>query len=248
MDTFPDVDAIIVPGGFGARGFEDKVGVVRFARERKIPFLGLCLGFQAAVVEFARNKAGIDDATSEEFVTTTNDRPLVIASMPETDKTKLGGTMRLGIHWTSLRRGSLAHGLYMDHNDHCSNTHEFDYVRPRYHYTMYERHRHRYEVNPAYVRRLQNAGLVFSGTDCDDEGSSRGGNLGNRMEVLELPRDAHPFFVACQYHPEYRSSVGAPHPLFVGLVHAGTTHAVTTHAQTQARRKYAGTTPCVATV
>ena len=237
MERFPDVDAIIVPGGFGARGFEDKVAVVRHARERRIPFLGLCLGFQAAVVEFARNKVGIDGATSEEFVPDKNGgSPLVIASMPDTDKTKLGGTMRLGIHWTRLRHGSLVHELYKNHGD-GSNTNECGCNQRRYDEVMYERHRHRYEVNPAYVQNLEKAGLVFSGTDCDHMGNgpnvaySSGrefGHVGNRMEVLELPRRVHPFFVACQYHPEYRSSVGTPHPLFVGLVRACTNSCVAT--------------------
>lgn len=219
-ERFNVLDAIVVPGGFGIRGFEEKVAVAAYARAYGVPFLGLCLGFQAAVVEYARAEAGLAGASSEEFLADTSDareRPLVIASMPETDKTKLGGTMRLGICWTRLHPDSLAYELYKNYGD-GSNNNECHCDNKIYDEVMYERHRHRYEVAPEYVDALEGAGLVFSGTDCDHTGCGR--EVGTRMEILELPRWVHPFFVACQFHPEYRSSVSAPHPLFIGLVRA----------------------------
>lgn len=181
-------DAIVVPGGFGVRGFEQKVGVIRHVREHGVPFLGLCLGFQAAVVEYARHVLGDARATTEEFGHE-GAGPYYIVNMPETCKKNLGGTMRLGRKRTMLASGTFARALY-----------DADFAD--------ERHRHRYEVNPTCVARLEKAGLLFSGRSVD----------GKRMETLEIP--GHPFFIGTQYHPEYTSAQDRPHPLFKGLIRA----------------------------
>ncbi len=179
-----DFDGILIPGGFGKRGIEGKIEAIRFARENNIPFLGLCLGFQLATVEFARNKLGLKDATSEEFGEGTH----VIALLPEQEGLhELGGTMRLGDYIANIRDGTRAMSLYGKNE-------------------IVERHRHRYEVNPAYIKELENAGLVFSATNK------------NRMECLELP--GHPFFFATQFHPEFKSRPTNPSPPYVGFVEA----------------------------
>jgi CTP synthase len=187
------VDGIVVPGGFGIRGIEGKLGALRFAREQGIPALGLCLGLQCMVVEYARNKAGLPGASSSEFDPDT-EFP-VIATMAEQvdiiDHGDLGGTMRLGLYPAQLREGSLAAELYGVQR-------------------VSERHRHRYEVNNAYRDQLSEAGLVFSGLSPDR----------NLVEYVELPRDVHPFYIATQAHPELRSRPTTPHPLFRGLVGA----------------------------
>jgi CTP synthase len=188
-----DVDGICVPGGFGIRGIEGKLGALKFAREQGIPTLGLCLGLQCMVIEYARNLAGLEGASSSEFDPDT-EYP-VIATMAEQVEIiaggDLGGTMRLGLYAADLRDGSLAAELY---------------GAPR----ISERHRHRYEVNNAYRDRLTEAGLVFSGLSPDRA----------LVEYVELPRDVHPFYIATQAHPELRSRPTAPHPLFRGLVGA----------------------------
>jgi CTP synthase len=189
-----DVDAVCVPGGFGVRGIEGKVGAIRYARERGIPTLGLCLGLQCMVIEFARDVAGIPGAHSAEFAPESPDH--VIATMEEqrgivAGDGDLGGTMRLGAYPAALADGSLVRGLYGKA-------------------VVSERHRHRYEVNNAYRDRLTEAGLVISGV-------SPGGEL---VEFVELPTDVHPFFVATQAHPEFRSRPTRAHPLFEGLVAA----------------------------
>ena len=188
-----DLDAICVPGGFGIRGIEGKVGALRFAREQGIPALGLCLGLQMMVVEYARNVAGIAGASSTEFDPDTAEP--VIATMAEQvdilDGGDLGGTMRLGLYEAALAEGSLARELYGEP-------------------TASERHRHRYEVNNGYRARLAEAGMVFSGLNPDLD----------LVEYVELPRDVHPFYIATQAHPELRSRPTAPHPLFRGLVGA----------------------------
>ncbi len=187
------VDGLVVPGGFGIRGIEGKVGALRFAREQGIPTLGLCLGLQCMVIEFARHEAGLPGASSTEFDPGTQFP--VIATMTEQvdiiDHGDLGGTMRLGLYPAQLREGSLAAELYGAHQ-------------------VQERHRHRYEVNNAYRDRLAEAGLVFSGLSPDR----------NLVEYVELPRTVHPFYIATQAHPELRSRPTAPHPLFRGLVGA----------------------------
>jgi CTP synthase len=181
-----EADAIIVPGGFGVRGTPGKLDAVRYAREHGTPFLGLCLGFQLAVVEFARNVAAIDDAHSDELDDDAGDP--VIALLPEQyDVEDMGGTMRLGAYETSIEPGTLASELY-------GGT------------SCVERHRHRYEVNPEYIGRLEDAGMVFSG------------RVNNRMEILELPD--HPYFVGTQFHPEFRSRPGRASPPFLGLLDA----------------------------
>jgi len=188
-----DVDGICVPGGFGIRGIEGKLGALRFAREQGIPALGLCLGLQCMVIEYARNVAGIDGASSSEFDPETGEP--VIATMAEQveilDGGDLGGTMRLGLYKAVLAEGSLAAELYGETE-------------------ASERHRHRYEVNNAYRGRLAEAGLVFSGLNPELD----------LVEYVELPRDVHPFYIATQAHPELRSRPTAPHPLFRGLVGA----------------------------
>ena len=189
-----DMDGICVPGGFGIRGIEGKIGALKFARERAIPTLGLCLGLQCMVIEFARNVAGIDGATSTEFGT--GDGAPVIATMAEQEAIvdgagDLGGTMRLGSYPAVLKSGSIvaeAYGMTK----------------------VEERHRHRYEVNNAYREQLEAAGLVFSGTSPDS----------SLVEYVELPRDKHPYFVATQAHPELKSRPTHPHPLFSGLIKA----------------------------
>ena len=197
-----DADAICVPGGFGIRGVEGKIGAIRYAREHKVPFLGLCLGMQCAVIEVARDLAGIENAASSEFDPQTTDA--VIATMAEqvdavSGKGDLGGTMRLGAYPAKLAKDSLVAELY-------GTT------------TVSERHRHRYEVNNAYRDRLEQVGLRISGTSPD----------GGLAEFVELDREAHPCFVATQAHPELKSRPTHAHPLFRGLVAAAVEHAKAT--------------------
>ncbi len=188
-----DVDAICVPGGFGVRGIEGKLGALRFARENGIPALGLCLGLQCMVIEYARNEAGLAGASSSEFDPDT-EFP-VIATMAEQVEIiaggDLGGTMRLGLYPAALAEGSIVSELY---------------GAPE----ASERHRHRYEVNNNYREQIAEAGLWFSGTSPD----------GHLVEYVELPRDVHPFYVGTQAHPELRSRPNRAHPLFRGLVGA----------------------------
>ena len=188
------VDAVCIPGGFGVRGIEGKLGAIRHAREQRIPTLGLCLGLQCMVIEYARHVAGLEGANSAEFEESTP-HP-VIATMADQEDVvagdrDMGGTMRLGLYPAALAEGSLAREVYGS-----------AYVE--------ERHRHRYEVNNHYRDQLQQAGLVFSGTSPD----------GHLVEYVELPRDVHPYFVATQAHPEFRSRPARAHPLFAGLVAA----------------------------
>ncbi|KAJ2707805.1 CTP synthase ura7 [Coemansia sp. IMI 203386] len=185
-------DGILVPGGFGERGVEGKILAAKWAREHKIPYLGICLGMQVAVIEFARNICGITDAHSAEFRESCVNPAIIF--MPEIDKTTMGGTMRLGSRPTKFQdtefsRNSVMRKLY-------GNVDE-----------VHERHRHRYEVNPEMVKELESNGLHFVGRDAD---------TGERMEILEL--DNHPYFVAAQYHPEYLTRPLAPSPMFLGLL------------------------------
>ncbi|MCQ4332353.1 CTP synthase [Natronomonas sp. F2-12] len=177
-------EGIIVPGGFGARGTEGKIGAVQYARENDVPFLGLCLGFQMAVVEFARNVCGLEGAHSAEMEESTP-HPVIDILPEQYEIEDMGGTMRLGAHETDIEPGTIAHQVYGA--TACT-----------------ERHRHRYEVNPEYIERLEAAGMVFSG------------RAENRMEILELPD--HPFFFGTQFHPEFRSRPGRASPPFVSLV------------------------------
>ncbi len=192
--TLSDVDGICVPGGFGIRGIEGKVGALRYARENGIPALGLCLGLQCMVIEYARTMAGLAGASSTEF---DPEAPHpVIATMAEqvdilSGNGDMGGTMRLGLYEAALLEGSVVRELY---------------GQP----TITERHRHRYEVNNSYRDQIAEAGLVFSGTSPD----------GSLVEFVELPKSVHPFYVATQAHPELRSRPNRAHPLFAGLVGA----------------------------
>jgi CTP synthase len=182
------VDGILIPGGFGIRGVEGKVAAVRYAREQRIPFLGICLGLQCAVIEFARHVCGLEGANSSEFDPASPHA--VIDLLPEQKNvTDLGGSMRLGAQPCHLVPGTIAAKAYGED-------------------VVYERHRHRWEVNPAYHEILEQAGLVLSG-------NSHNGRL---TEIIELPD--HPFFVAGQFHPELRSRPTRPHPLFRGFVGA----------------------------
>ncbi len=190
-------DAILVPGGFGDRGIEGKIQAVRFARERRIPYLGICLGLQVAVIEYARNVAGMPKAHSTEFDAATPDPVIALitewrdrdgSTQARSGGSQLGGTMRLGAQECRLEAGSLAQRLY-----------DRDVV--------FERHRHRYEFNNHYLERLRAAGLVFAGFSVD-----------GLAELIELP--SHPWFVACQYHPEFKSNPRDGHPLFLGFIRA----------------------------
>ena len=187
-EIFDGVDGILVPGGFGVRGTEGKITAVKYAREKKIPYLGLCLGMQLAIVEFARNVLKYKDAASIELVPDTT-HP-VIAILPDKEGIEdIGGTLRLGSYPCVLREGSLAHRLYGKTD-------------------IAERHRHRYEVNNDYRDDLVGAGMLLSGLSPD----------GRIVEMIEIPD--HPFFVATQAHPEFKSRPDEPHPLFSGLVAA----------------------------
>ena len=182
------MDAVVVPGGFGNRGVDGKIAAIRWAREQRVPFLGLCLGMQTAVIEWARNLAGLTEATSAELDAGTP-HPVIHLLPEQQDVVDLGGTMRLGVYPCRIAPETLAHRLYDDE-------------------VVYERHRHRYEFNNAYRNLFLESGYVVSGTSPD----------GRLVELIELK--GHPFFTACQYHPEFLSRPGRPHPLFRGLIEA----------------------------
>jgi CTP synthase len=187
-----NVDAICVPGGFGVRGIEGKLGALKFARENKIPTLGLCLGLQCMVIEAARNLAGINDANSAEFspesgshvIATMEDQKSIVAGSGD-----MGATMRLGLYKADLLPGSIVAQTYGSKE-------------------VSERHRHRYEVNNDYRDQISAAGLVFSGVYAKE----------NLVEFVELPAEVHPFYVGTQAHPELKSRPTRPHPLFIGLI------------------------------
>ena len=188
IDVLETVDAIVVAGGFGDRGTDGKMLAIEYARTQGVPYLGLCLGMQCAVIEFAREVCGLEAATSQEF------NPLaehqVIHYLPgQGEISDKGGTMRLGLYPCKITPGTLAYRLYQDE-------------------LVYERHRHRYEVNNQYRKSLANAGMIFSGMSPDER----------LVEMIELPN--HPFFIATQFHPEFRSRPNRPHPLFQGLIEA----------------------------
>lgn len=180
-------DGILVPGGFGDRGILGKMSAVQYAREQGVPFLGICLGMQVAVIEYARNVLGLSQANSTEFDPSTP-HPCVVF-MPEVSKTHMGGTMRLGLRATLLSNAECLTAKLYGGN-----------------LKVEERHRHRFEVNPDMVERLEQAGLKFVGRD----------ESGQRMEVVEIAD--HPYFVAVQFHPEFKSRPGRPSPAFLGLI------------------------------
>ncbi|GLZ03739.1 CTP synthase [Actinomadura sp. NBRC 104412] len=193
------VDGVLIPGGFGVRGIEGKLGAIRHARENRVPLLGICLGLQCMVIEAARNQGGLPEAGSAEFDPATP-HPVVATMADQVDvvagERDMGGTMRLGLYPADLEEGSIVRELYGSAK-------------------VSERHRHRYEVNNAYRDQLEKAGLRFSGLSPD----------GRLVEYVELPRETHPFFVGTQAHPEFRSRPTRPHPLFAGLVAAALDYA-----------------------
>ena len=185
-----DLDGIVIPGGFGFRGIEGKITAAGYAREHQVPFLGLCLGMHCGVVEFARDACGLEDANSSEFEPRTL-HPVIDLMDEQRDVVDLGGTMRLGLYPARLLPGSIVQEAYGEQ-------------------LVYERHRHRYELNNRYRARLEEAGLVCSGESPD----------GRLVEFIELERSAHPFYVATQAHPEFKSRPDRPHPLFAAFVRA----------------------------
>jgi CTP synthase len=192
-----DVDAICVPGGFGVRGIEGKLGALKYARENKIPTLGLCLGLQMMVIEIARNKGGISDANSTEFDEKTKN-PVIstMASQKEivAGKADMGASMRLGLYEAVLEKDSVVANTYGS-------------------LSVNERHRHRYEVNNDYREAIAKTGLKFSGLSPDQ----------HLVEFVELPLDLHPYYVGTQAHPEFLSRPTRAHPLFAGLIKAAIT-------------------------
>ncbi len=198
LKNLKQYQGILVPGGFGERGVEGKIRVIRYAREHKIPYLGLCYGMQLAVIEFAQNVLKLKDAHTTEINPKTKNPVIVIMNEQRqlmADK-NYGGTMRLGAYPCQLKSGTIAEGAYQAGQRLLPGG------------QIEERHRHRFEVNPAYVERLTKAGLVFSGTSPNDV----------LMEIAELPLAQHPFFLGSQFHPEFKSSPLHPHPLFVEFV------------------------------
>ena len=201
-----DCDGILVPGGFGSRGIEGKMAAIRYARENGIPFFGICLGMQCAVIEFARNVAGLPEANSEEFEPDAADKVIYLMkewydyragrTVQRDNASDKGGTMRLGAYPCELAQGSLAHAAYESDN-------------------VSERHRHRYEFNNDYRQKLADAGMVFSGSSPD----------GALAEIIELAD--HPWFLGCQFHPEFKSRPLAPHPLFRDFIAASCKQAAT---------------------
>ena len=185
------VDGILVPGGFGMRGIEGKIQAVKYARENNIPYFGICLGMQVAVIEFARSVLGLENANSTEFAADSPD-PVICLLEEQKGITDMGGTMRLGGQACELMEGSLARECY----DNAEIT---------------ERHRHRYEFNSQYLERFENQGMVASGVNPDSR----------LVEIVEV-KD-HPWFVAVQFHPEFKSKPDVSHPLFRGFVNAALT-------------------------
>ena len=187
-EALEGIDGLVVPGGFGVRGIEGKLNVIRYARENNLPFLGLCLGMQCAVIEYARNVVGLKNANSMEFDENTS-FPVIDLMLEQKNLEGYGGTMRLGQYECRLQKGTKAEKAYGSD-------------------VIYERHRHRYEVNNEYRQQIADAGLVFSGLSPD----------GMLCEMIEYPKND--WFVACQFHPEFKSRPDRPHPLFNGLIAA----------------------------
>lgn len=183
-------DGILVPGGFGHRAVEGKIKAIEFARKNKIPFFGICLGMQTSVIEYARNVLNLENANSTEFDENTK-YPVIDLLPDQKDIENMGGTMRLGIYPCKLKEGSLARKLYKEE-------------------LIYERHRHRFEFNNEYKEVIQEAGLIISGSSPD----------GRLAEIVELSQEEHPFFIAGQFHPEFKTRPNRPHPLFTGFIKA----------------------------
>lgn len=190
VETLRGYNGILIPGGFGDRGVQGKIDAIEFARVNKIPFLGICLGMQSAVIEFARNVVGLEGAHSSEFDKDTK-YPVIDILPDQKDIKNMGGTMRLGLYPCKLEMGTLAQELYGEE-------------------LIYERHRHRFEFNNEFKEIIQKAGLKISGSSPD----------GRLAEIVELPKSEHPFFIAGQFHPEFKTRPGKPHPLFKGFVEA----------------------------
>lgn len=188
QEKFSSLDGILVAPGFGERGIEGKIDAVRYARENKVPFFGICLGMQMAIIEYSRNVLGYADANSTEMNEHTA-HPVVNLMEEQKTITDKGGTMRLGAWKCDIKKDSLAYKIYGKE-------------------TISERHRHRYEYNSKYVAQLENAGLIASGVNPDT----------GLVEIIEI--EDHPFFIGVQYHPEYKSTVANPHPIFVNFVAA----------------------------
>jgi CTP synthase len=193
LDDLREYDGLLIPGGFGERGIEGMLMAIEWARTHQLPFFGICLGLQCAVIEYSRNVCGLPSANSFEFDVESTE-PVVGLMDSQLNVTNKGGTMRLGAYPTLLRTGSRAHEIYGTEN-------------------ISERHRHRYEVNNAYRERLEESGLIMSGTSPDD----------HLVEMVEYPD--HPWFVGCQFHPEFKSRPNRPHPLFASFVAAAHLHA-----------------------
>ncbi len=199
MQGLAHFDAILVPGGFGKRGTEGKIAAIRFARENKVPYLGICLGMQLAVIEYARHVAGMADANSTEFDPAT-EHPVVALITEWLDRdgkveirdndSDLGGTMRLGSQRCPIKPGTMAQSIYGDE--------------------VNERHRHRYEVNNHYVPELEKSGLIISARTPSED----------LPEIMELPKSLHPWFIGVQFHPEFTSTPRSGHPLFKSFVEA----------------------------
>ena len=193
LKKLSEYHGVVIPGGFGSRGVKGKIAAIRYVREKKIPYLGLCYGMQLAIVEFARSVLGYKTANTTEIDEKT--KYPIIDILPEQKKNlaekNYGATMRLGAYPAVLKKGTIAYNAYREH-------------------LVSERHRHRYEVNPDYINKLEKAGLIFSGFSSDRR----------LMEIMELPRSAHPFFLGTQFHPEFKSRPLKPHPLFREFVRA----------------------------
>jgi CTP synthase len=203
LDKLAQVDAILVPGGFGKRGVEGKILAAQYAREHKIPYLGICLGMQVATIEYARHKAGLEGANSTEFDADAKHKVIALidewqdadGSIQKRDASSdLGGTMRLGSQSSDVKPGTLAHQIYGD--------------------VVTERHRHRYEANEQYLDQLQSAGLVISAITQREK----------LTEIVELPQTEHPWYVGVQFHPEFKSTPWDGHPLFISYIRAALKH------------------------
>jgi len=215
LQKLKQYDGIIIPGGFGSRGVEGKINVIKYLRENKIPFLGLCYGMQLATVEYARNMANLKNANTTEVDLKT--KYPVIDILPEQKihmkEKKYGATMRLGAYPAMIKNNTIAYNAYKNSRfESKKESLRQDLGIPEDKLLIFERHRHRYEVNPEYISKLEEKGLIFSGTSPDKR----------LMEILELPKKVHPFFVAAQFHPELKSRPLTAHPLFLEFMKVAT--------------------------